>query len=245
MKLKGKTIVISGGGRGIGAAIGFAVAREGANIALCSRKINDVRKTAEAIEGETGNQTLATVVDVRDFNQIQRFAQEVLDRFGSVDVVVNNAGGWLGGELIAVDVGELIRIVETNILGTLLMTKAFLPGMYELNQGHVVNVASLSAIQTGYPDTALYVTCKRAIDGFGYALNREVRPHGIKVTTIYPNSVASSLDYEPSPETLRSEKGYLKLSLRDVAESVVFAITQSIESVVEQIVITSATRKDL
>ena len=245
MKLTGKTIVISGGGRGIGAAIALAVAREGANVALCSRKASDVRTTAGAIEKETGNQTLATAVDVRDFDQIQSFAKEVINRFGNVDVFVNNTGGWLGGELIAVDVRELIRIVETNILGTLLMTKVFLPRMYELNQGHIVNVSSLSAIQTGYPDTALYVTCKRAIDGFGYALNREVRPHGIKVTTIYPNSVASSLDYDPSPETLRSEKGYLKLSLRDVAESVVFAITQPIESVVEQIVITSATRKDL
>jgi NADP-dependent 3-hydroxy acid dehydrogenase YdfG len=184
-------------------------------------------------------------VDVRNVNEVTHFAQAVSDRFGAADVVVNNAGGWLGGQLITLDTNEMIRIVETNILGTLIMTKVFLSQMYERNQGHIVNVASLSAIQTGYPDTALYVTCKRAIDGFGYALSREVRPHGVKVTTIYPNSVASALEYDPSPEALRSEKGYVKLSLRDVAESVVFALTQPIESVVEQIVITSVARKDL
>jgi NADP-dependent 3-hydroxy acid dehydrogenase YdfG len=244
MVLAGKTAVVSGGARGIGAAAAWAIAKAGAKVAICSRKSQELQDTGQKIHNEVGVEPLVSIVDVTDPLEVDQFSRTVLDTFGCPDFLINNAGGWTGGDLTTVATAEIIRMVNVNITGTLLMTKAFLPAMYERGTGHIVNIASVSAIQSGYPDTALYVTCKKALDGFGQALSREARSHGVKVTTLYPNSVASRFDYDPPLDFLRSDKGYTKLSLRNIVDAILFAISQPANAVVEQIVVTSLARKD-
>ena len=142
MELKDKVVVVTGGGRGVGRSIALALAREGARLALVARtesELNAVREEVEALCGEA----IAVPTDISDPKQIEDMAQETLKTFGTVDVIINNAG-WCPALRLVQDtpIEDWDFAMNVNARGAFLVTKAFLPTLLAKRSGHVLNVSS-------------------------------------------------------------------------------------------------------
>jgi 3-oxoacyl-[acyl-carrier protein] reductase len=175
--LAGKFAVVTGASRGIGKATATALARAGARVAGCARHA-------------VGDDVLAC--DVGRPDQVARFADEVLRRFGAPDVLVNNAGIAARGRLDEMAVETWDAVLEANLRGTFLITRAFLPAMRARRGGRIVNVASISGRQ-GTAQLTAYCAAKHGVVGLTRALAEELRPDGIAVNAVCPGSVDTDM----------------------------------------------------
>jgi NAD(P)-dependent dehydrogenase (short-subunit alcohol dehydrogenase family) len=142
MKLKGRLAIITGGGRGIGRAVAFAFAREGANVALAARTKEQVVGVAEEIKNECKFETLALVCDVSNLESVQQAFAGVANRFGrNPDIMVNNAGIAESAPFVKTDDDLWHRNLAINLTGTFYCTRAALPGMLERGWGRIINIA--------------------------------------------------------------------------------------------------------
>lgn len=196
--LTGKSVFITGGGKGIGRAIALAFAQAGADVAICGRDLEALNATAREIEA-AGRRALAVRADVADEDQVNAAVAQVLDAFGAIGVLVNNAGEFLLKELIETTADEWDRVVGTNLRGTFLVCKAVVPHMIERGAGHIFNVSSLGGRRPMKHATA-YCASKYGVVGFSKALARELKPHGIKLQIVYPYYVASHGEVDWSAE---------------------------------------------
>lgn len=186
-----KVAVVTGAGSGLGRAIAVELAHEGATVVGVDIDTAGLARTS-AIAEETGRRCQAKCVDVSAWTQMEAMAREVLDEFGHVDVLVNNAGVGVGGELVDVPVEDFEWIVGINLMGEVYGTRLFLPSMIERRSGHVVNVASLSGL-VPLPFHLPYTTTKYALTGFSEALWVELKRHGIGVTLVCPGAVKTNI----------------------------------------------------
>jgi NAD(P)-dependent dehydrogenase (short-subunit alcohol dehydrogenase family) len=196
--LRGKSVFITGGGKGIGRAIALAFAQAGADVAICGRDVAALNATARDIEA-TGRRALAVQADVADEAQVNAAVAQVLDALGAIDILVNNAGEFLLKELVETTAGEWDRILGANLRGTFLVCKAAVPHMIERGSGHILNVSSLGGRRPMKHATA-YCASKYGVVGFSKALARELKPHGIKLQIVYPYYVASHGEVDWSAE---------------------------------------------
>ena len=148
LELKGKVALVTGGSRGIGRAIGIALAREGARVVLAARTEADVRIAAKEIENDTGAEALAVTGDVTRVSDIKRMVEAAQSRFGGVDILVSNAGvpGGIGfGPLAEVDDSDVMKDIETKFMGLLRTARAVAPHMQEQGWGRIIGIVGLSA----------------------------------------------------------------------------------------------------
>jgi NAD(P)-dependent dehydrogenase (short-subunit alcohol dehydrogenase family) len=148
LDLAGKVALVTGGSRGIGRAIGIALAREGARVVIAARTEADVRTTAKEIENETGEEALAVTADVTRVSDIERMVEAAQSRFGGVDILVSNAGvpGGIGfGPLAEVDDSDVMKDIETKFMGLLRAARAVAPHMQEQGWGRIIGIVGLSA----------------------------------------------------------------------------------------------------
>ena len=216
MRLNGKVAVVTGGGRGIGRGIALALASEGAHVVVCSRTLQELRAVEEEVRSQGGSAS-AVKADVKSEEDVAAMAKTVLDRYGRVDVLVNNAGLGYLKPVSDLTVDEFDEMWKVNVRGVFLVTKAFLPSMMKAGSGAIVNIASLAG-KNSFKGGAGYGSTKWALRGFASSLMLEVRDYNIRVVTIFPGSVNTSFsssgkkgDNIPRPE--------------DVGAAVVFAVT--------------------
>ena len=148
LDLKGKVALVTGGSRGIGRAIGIALAREGVRVVLAARTEADVRIAAKEIENDTGAEALAVTGDVTRVSDIKRMVEAAQSRFGGVDILVSNAGvpGGIGfGPLAEVDDSDVMKDIETKFMGLLRTARAVAPHMQEQGWGRIIGIVGLSA----------------------------------------------------------------------------------------------------
>ncbi len=148
LDLKGKVALVTGGSRGIGRAIGIALAREGVRVVLAARTEADVRIAAKEIENDTGAEALAVTGDVTRVSDIERMVEAAQSRFGGVDILVSNAGvpGGIGfGPLAEVDDSDVMKDIETKFMGLLRTARAVAPHMQEQGWGRIIGIVGLSA----------------------------------------------------------------------------------------------------
>jgi 3-hydroxybutyrate dehydrogenase len=191
MRLEGKRALITGGGRGIGAEVARALAGEGAAVAVCSRTLAEVESVASELT-EAGHRSLALTCDVSDSTQVAELVEAVKERFGGVDILINNAGFAPSAPLRSVTLEEWERVFAVNMTGTFLCTQALLPGMIETGWGRVVNIASIAG-KVGHPYISAYAASKHAVIGFTRAVAMEAAPHGVTVNAICPGYVDTPL----------------------------------------------------
>jgi 3-oxoacyl-[acyl-carrier protein] reductase len=182
--LDGKTAVVTGGGRGIGRHIARALVAAGAQVAIAARTESQLRETAEAL----GERCAWFAYDQRDPASIAQLADAVQARFGAPDILVNNAGLMRGGPVTELSLEDWNEVIETNLTGVFLMTKAFLPGMITRQRGDIFMVSSMSG-KKGDPGAGAYAASKFGLQGFSQALLYEVRRHNIRVMVLNPSSV--------------------------------------------------------
>lgn len=172
--------LITGASRGIGAKITAAALAHGDAVVATARN-------AQSISEQFGEQPglLATRLDVTDEAQAREVAQAAIERFGRIDVLVNNAGfGLLGAVEEATD-AEVRRVFETNVFGLLNVTRGVLPHMRAARSGHVINISSVGGYQSA-PGYGVYCSTKFAVEGLSEALHGELAPLGVKVTVVEP-----------------------------------------------------------
>jgi len=191
--------VVTGAGRGIGRAVTLTLAQAGANVAALARTQSEIEETAAVIKKSGSAQAFA--VDVTDMSGVLGAMEKIEAALGPIDVLVNNAG-QLGpiGPFVDSEPGEWWRVLDVNLRGPMLCTRAVLPGMIARGRGRIVNIASGVL---PYPNLSAYVTSKTALVRFSEVLAAETRTRGVYVFAIGPGTTHTAM----SEHSLTSEEG--------------------------------------
>jgi short-subunit dehydrogenase len=199
--LRGAVVLITGASAGIGRATAGVFAAQGAHVALVARRaqlLAEVEAELAAYDGER----LVIPADITLEKDLKRAAADVTERFGRVDVLVNNAGLALGGPLHEQPPADVRRVINLNLTALIRLTQLVLPGMLERQRGHIVNVSSVSGLMAA-PGTTVYAATKAAVNTFSDALRREVKRHGIGVSVVIPGWVRTAMIANMGQEQMR------------------------------------------
>lgn len=205
MQLQGKVALITGGGRGIGRTIALVFAREGADIAVTARTQTEI----DAVAGEVatlGRQSFAVSCDVTEKASVDRMAADVQERFGRVDLLVNNAGTGRSAPFFKTDLAMWNDMLALNATSMYLVTQAVLKGMLESKYGRVINIVS-TAGKIPFRYCTAYVASKHAALGFTRALALEVAGSGVTVNAICPGWVGSTGLFEETIANISKTTG--------------------------------------
>jgi NAD(P)-dependent dehydrogenase (short-subunit alcohol dehydrogenase family) len=228
--LLAQVAVITGAGRGIGAAIAARLARLGAAAILCGRTRADLESTAETISGR-GGQAEICVCDLADLGAVEGVAGVVKQKFGRLDILVNNAGvGGFGGPLHQLPPESWEQILNTNLRGVYYCLRSFAPLMIRTGGGHIINISSLAG-KNPLPNGAAYAASKWGLNGLSYSIAEELRPHNIRVAVVCPGSVNTALSPHAGKDITKM------LQPEDVAHAVEMIVTQSPQSFVSELLI--------
>jgi 3-oxoacyl-[acyl-carrier protein] reductase len=228
--LAGQVAVITGAGRGIGAAIAAKLARLGATVVLCGRTRKSLESAADAIS-KAGGQAKALPCDVTDLRAVEAAAADVDQTLGRIDILVNNAGvGGFGGPLHQLAPESWDQVLNTNLRGVYYGIRAFAPMMIRARTGHIVNISSLAG-KNALPNGAAYAASKWGLNGLSYSVAEELRAHNIRVSVVCPGSV----DTELSPHTGKDPAKMLQPE--DVAHVVAMIVTQAPQSFVSEVLL--------
>jgi NAD(P)-dependent dehydrogenase (short-subunit alcohol dehydrogenase family) len=194
MKLEGKKAIVTGGGTGIGKAIALELASAGADIAICSRNVQNIEKVRDEIIA-LGRDSIAISMDVRVKEDVANMVQQVIDEFGRIDILVNNAG--INRPRPVLDLTEDIwnLIFETNLKGLFYCTQAVAKYMVKQRYGKIINISSTAALGANEPGQAAYAASKSGVNAFTKACAREFGPYGINVNAIAPGRILTPLIY--------------------------------------------------
>jgi 3-oxoacyl-[acyl-carrier protein] reductase len=226
--LAGQVAVITGAGRGIGAAIARALSTLGATAVLCGRTRGALESSAQAIT-QAGGKAEVVRCDVTSLESVETAAKRVESSFGHVDILVNNAGiGGFGGPLHQLPPDAWEQILNTNLRGVYYMTRAFAPMMIRARSGHIINISSLAG-KNALPNGAAYAASKWGLNGLSYSLAEELRSHNIRVAVICPGSTNTDL----GPHAGKDQSKMLQPE--DVAHAVAMLVTQAPQSFVSEI----------
>lgn len=184
------TVLITGASQGIGKATAYLFARQGFDVVLAARKPDRLEAVAAELK-QFGRSALAISTDVRDFDQVNELIETALDQYGTIDVLVNNAGIYISGPVGQFSLEDWHQTIDTNLWGYIHTIHALLPHLLERGQGTIVNVGSVGG-KVPIPYLTPYSTTKFAITGLTQALHAELQPKGIHVCGVYPNLIKTS-----------------------------------------------------
>lgn len=205
--------VITGGASGIGRGIALEVASRGANVAIADIHEARLADTVEDLEA-LGVQAIGIRCDVTSDESVEAFRDEVIGRFGHVDLLCNNAGVAVIGPPERVLMEDWEWILQVNVLGIVRGVRAFVPGMLERRRGHVVNTASIAGFWAYTWSMAPYITSKFAAYGLTEVLARRLQPHGVGVSALCPGVVSTNLGETARasgiPEGMRESWSYVR-----------------------------------
>jgi 3-oxoacyl-[acyl-carrier protein] reductase len=223
--LSGLIALVTGGGRGIGAAIARKLARLGATTVICGRSRAPLDQTAKETQGEF------MVCDVSDWNSVSALAERIKSTFGRLNILVNNAGiGGFGGPLHTMPLENWDSVLNTNLRGVFYTVRAFAPLMISSGGGDIINISSIAG-KNALPNGAAYAASKWGLNGLSYSIAEELRGHNIRVSVVCPGST----DTELSPHAGKDPKKMLQPD--DVAHIVAMLVTQAPQSFASEIVL--------
>ncbi|WP_295571989.1 SDR family oxidoreductase [uncultured Stenotrophomonas sp.] len=231
-----RTILITGASSGIGAGIARTLAQPGARLVLGARRVDRLQALADELRGQ-GAQVLVQALDVTQRAQVEAFAAAALAEFGSIDVIVNNAGVMPLSPMASLKVDEWDRMIDVNIRGVLHGIAAVLPHMQARGQGQIINIASIGALSV-VPTAAVYCATKYAVRAISEGLRQEHRE--LRVTCIHPGVVESELaDTITDPVAAEAMVQYRAIALQPdaIGRAVRFAIEQPSDVDVNEIVV--------
>ncbi len=225
--LKGKVAVVTGGARGIGRAIVLMLAREGCDVSFNYLKSKDEAKHLENEIKKIGVRGKAVCVDVKDFEGIKKWVEDVKNEFGRLDILINNAGIINDKALMMMSEDDWHQIIETNLTGTFNASRACIVTFLKQKSGDIVNISSVSGI-FGLPRQVNYSASKGGVNAFTKALAKEVAAFGVRVNAVAPGFIETEILSEFSDEQKEKIKEMIPLgkigAVEDVAHSVKFLL---------------------
>ena len=244
--IKGKVVVITGASSGLGEAAARLLAAEGATVVLGARRDGRLKSLADELN-KSGGRALAVATDVIDRDQVKRLVDAAVQRFGRIDVIINNAGLMPQSLIEQLKIDEWDRMIDVNIKGVLYGIAAALPHMQRQKSGHIINVSSVAGHKIR-PGATVYAATKFAVRALSEGLRMEVKPYNIRTTIISPGAVATELPNTiTDPDTAaRINKFYAETAIPadSFARAVVFAMSQPEEVDVNEILF-RPTRQEL
>ena len=194
MNLKNKLVLITGGAKGIGLATAQRILNEGGKVILWDFNEDDLNKTVNNFKDQ-GFDVFSQICDVTNKEQIYSNANIIKEKFGSLDILINNAGTVYTGYMLDRSDEELENLINVNFTSMIYTIRAFMPAMLEKNFGHIINISSASSM-TGAPKLAVYAATKWAVAGLTESLRLEVQKmgkSGVRFSSIHPNFLKKGL----------------------------------------------------
>jgi len=229
--LAGRIVLVTGASRGIGAAIAVACARAGADVAVGYQQNTDGADATVSAVRSYGMDAASFRVDVRDSAQVDAMVEAVLEHFERIDGLINNAGVMPQNPVVDMSEDEWRRVIDVDLTGAFLCSRAVLPGMLERGSGSIVMIASRLG-QIGFAGVAHYAAAKAGLIGFAKSLAKEVGPNGVRVNTVAPGVTITDM----AAEVMEGEVGRNRLAelpsgrfatADEVAASAVFLLTEA------------------
>jgi 3-oxoacyl-[acyl-carrier protein] reductase len=214
--LKGKKALITGGSRGIGRATAVALAKEGVELGLIARSEGSFDSILKELT-EIGATFVTATADVSQETEVQQAVRKIEDELGGIDILINNAGVGARGSFMELSTDEWKKVLDTNVMGIVYVTKAALPGMIEKNKGDIINISSMSGLK-GTEGSSAYSASKFAVIGMSESLMQEVRRHNIRVSVLTPSLVDTEFTRGRDSEPRDPNKF---MQAEDIAEHIV------------------------
>ena len=216
--LAGKVSIVTGASRGIGKAISILLAQSGSRVVLAARSEPQLKSVSEEISGQNG-EALVIPTDLTVDKEMERLVQQTLKEWGSVDVLINNAGLGKLAPVVKAKVSDWDETFRVNLRAPMFLSKLVLPTMMERGEGSIINISSVSG-KSGQANGSAYSASKFGLMGFTQSLYEEVREYGIRVAAICPGFVDTPL----VPQMRRLDRSKM-IRPEDIAQTVLFVLT--------------------
>jgi 3-oxoacyl-[acyl-carrier protein] reductase len=216
LQFKDSVAIVTGASKGIGKSIALALGAHGVKVVLAARS-SELLSVVQAEMNAKGYQSISIPTDVTSQNSVKNLVVETLKHFGKVDILINNAGVGVFSKVVDTTDEDYKQMMDVNLKGVFLCTKAVIPSMIRQNSGEIINIASLAG-KNSFAGGAVYSATKWGLIGFARSLMLEVRENNIRVVTICPGSVNTNFGDKEKDEP------YI-VQPEDVSETVIFALT--------------------
>ena len=230
-ELKGRVVLVTGGGRGLGEAVCQTLSAAGASVVVADIRHELAEKVAQAIRSD-GRKAIPLLLDVTDENQSAEAIHKIAAQYGRLDALINNAGIDVTLSIEELPITDWDRILAVNLRGPFIMSKFALPFMKEQGSGHIINIVSTAA-KRAWANAAAYHASKWGLLGFSHALHVEARTHNIKVTALVAGGMQTPFLLERFPDldvsTLQDPK--------NVAETIRFLLSTPAQTVIPELMV--------
>ena len=224
MAFNGKRVIITGAGRGLGAALALVLADKGADLQLTGRSRENLTAIAEAINNRTGRKPDVQLLDMADPSEVTLFAKALRDLGKPVDILINNAAQWLPGRMTEHDALSISQTIAANVTGTMLLTRGLVPLLEKSGAGDIMTVVSIS----GLPNVRLqnasvaFAASKQAQAAISDGLRQELKGRPVRVQAVFPPNLEDLSPLDPAWNTPRDPSS--AVTNRDIVETILFAL---------------------
>ena len=223
MRFAGRVGIITGAGRGIGHAIAVRLASEGARVACVSRTEANAKKTTDEINSLRADAAKAYAVDVADHAAVQKIGAQILQDFGKIDILINNAGMTRDALAMRMSLEDWDSVINTNLRGAFSFTQAILRAMIKQRSGRIINISSVSGIM-GNAGQTNYAASKAGLIGFTKSLARELASRNITVNAIAPGFITTDMTAGLSDEVKKALHAKIPLGKTGTPEDIANAV---------------------